>query len=278
MNELNEFDQHMAQQYGPYASYSTEADPISVETYRDGPAEEVDRLLGIYTTPESGVLDLGCGAGFTLCQLAAKAAKVWGFDQNPELLETARQRVAAQKITNATLVEGNVAVASDVASLPDNTFDLVLSRRGPNVNEALLPKLKPTAYIIQELHQDNPGFLEAFGRKSLLASIAQSPNKLVADYSWLGFFPVSIKEYFYESFFKDAEHLAAYLSQKTMFGSWPMPPIPYDETRDRAALTLYAQFNTTPKGLRVLHHRKVYLFRRAVVHYAPAAPEVKPST
>lgn len=276
MNTLNEYDKSMAQEYGPYASYSTGVDPISIETYGDGPTEEVDRLLTKYTTPESQVLDLGCGAGFTLCQLAAKAAKVWGFDQNPELLDAARQRVAAQKLTNATLVEGNVAVASDVAGLPDNTFDIVLSRRGPNVNQALLPKLKPDAYIIQELHQDNPGFLEAFGRKSLLASIAQNPNKLAADYSWLGLFPVSIKEYFYESLFKDADHLAAYLSQKTMFQSWPMPPIPYDEARDWAALTLYAQFNTTPKGLRVLHHRKVYLFRRTVVHYAPAAPEVKP--
>lgn len=276
MAKLNKFDQRMAQRYGPYASYSTELDPISVETYGDGPAEEVDRLLTIYVTPESQVLDLGCGAGFTLCQLAVKSTKIWGFDQNPELLEAARERVAAEKLTNVTLVKGNVAVESDVAHLPDNTFDVVLSRRGPNVNQALLPKLKQNAFIVQELHLDNPGFLEAFGRKSLLASVAQTPNKLVADYSWLGFFPVSIKEYFYESYFKDADHLAAYLSQKTMFGSWPMPPIPYDKARDRAALTLYAQFNTTPKGLRVLHHRNVYLFRRAVVHYAPAAPEVKP--
>lgn len=276
MKTLDESDKQLATTYGPYASYKTDVDPISVETYGDGPAEEVDRLLTIYVTPESQVLDLGCGAGFTLCQLATKSAKIWGFDQNPELLEAARQRVAAEKLTNVTLVEGNVAVESDVASLPDNTFDVVLSRRGPNINQALLPKLKPNVYIIQEFHQDNLGLLEAFGRKSLLTAEVQNPNKLVADYSWLGFFPVSIKEYFYESFFKDADHLAAYLSQKTMFGSWPMPPIPYDEARDRAALTLYAQFNTTPKGLRVIHHRKVYLFRRTAVHYAPAAPEVKP--
>jgi hypothetical protein len=52
--------------------------------------------------------------------------------------------------------------------------------------------------------------------------------------------------------------------------------MPYEEKRDRAALELYVRYNTTPKGVRLANHRKVYVFRRTVVHYAPVAPEIKP--
>ena len=97
------------------------------------------------------------------------------------------------------------------------------------------------------------------------------------EYSWLDLFPVSIKEYFTESYFRDADHLIAYLSRPSAFYSWPMPPIPYDETRDRQALELYVRYNTTPDGIRMINHRKVYLFRRMVVLQAPAAPEIEPS-
>lgn len=247
-----------------------------METYGDSPADEVDRLLDIFARPDSRVLDLGCGAGFTLCQLAPRVAAIWGFDQDADLLAAARKRVASHGLANATLVPGNVAVSEDVAQLPDNTFDLVLSRRGPNVNAAMMAKLKPDAYVVQELVQDCLGLLEMFGRKSFLADVGDNPRWLVDEYSWLELFPVSIKEYYYESFFRDADHLATYLSQRRTLFSWPMPPMPYDEKRDRAALELYAQYNTTPKGIRLINHRKVYLFRRTAVQYAPVAPEVKP--
>lgn len=55
-----------------------------------------------------------------------------------------------------------------------------------------------------------------------------------------------------------------------------MPPMPYEESRDRAALELYARYNTTPKGIRVVNVRKVYLFRRTKVQYIPVDPTVKP--
>jgi hypothetical protein len=49
-----------------------------------------------------------------------------------------------------------------------------------------------------------------------------------------------------------------------------------EEQRDRAALELYVRYNTTPKGIRIVNHRQIYLFRRTTVQYTPAAPEVKP--
>jgi SAM-dependent methyltransferase len=275
MSTLTELDQKLAKRYGSFASYPTEADPVLVETYGDSPADEVDRLLDTLAGPDSRVLDLGCGAGFTLCRLAPRVAAIWGFDQDSDLLAAARQRVASLNLTNATLVLGNVTVPDDVAQLPDNTFDLVLSQRGPNVTASLMAKLKAEAYIVQELYQDSPGLLEVFGRKPFLADVGDNPYWLVDEYSWLELFPVSMKEYYYEVYFRDADHLAAHLSQEKALYSWPMPPMPYNEERDRPAMELYVQYNTTPKGVKVVNHRKVYLFRRMPVHYAPAAAEVK---
>ncbi len=272
---LSAIDQELARDYGSYASYPTGVDPALLETYGDGPAEEMDRLLDRYARADSHVLDLGCGAGFTLCRLAPKVAAIWGFDQEEQLLDAARLRAENLGLTNTKFVLGNAALAADADQLPDDTFDLVFSRRGPNVNH-FIPKLKADAFVIQELVWGYLGLLESFGRKSFLGDLGQNPRWLIEEYSWLNLFPVSAKDYYYDAFFRDIDHLAAYLSQKTSLYAWPMPPMPYDETRDRPALELYARYNTTPKGIRVIHVRKVYLFRRTPVQYAPADPRVKP--
>jgi SAM-dependent methyltransferase len=272
---LAKVNQELAKRYGSYASYPTEGDPDQIETYADGPAEAVDRLLDLFARPESQVLDIGCGAGFTLCRLAQKVGSIWGFEQSPDLLEAARMRVDALGLANATLVLGNVASPDDVSQLPDDGFDLAFSRLGPNLNASLMPKLRSDAYMVQELFQKPLGLLEAFGRTTFEADLGDNPKWLVEEYSWLGLMPVSIKEYYYESFFRDADHLSAYLASPLALFSWPMPPMLYDEERDRGGLELYVKYNTTTKGVRILNHRKVYLFRRARVQYAPAVPEVE---
>ena len=276
MRTLEEIDAVLGPRYGAYASYATDADPTLIDTYGDGPAAEVDRLLDRLVGPHSRVLDLGCGAGFTLCRLAPRVASIWGLDSDADLLSAARARVAALGVENATLVHGTVAEPEHVSQLPDDTFDLVLSRRGPNVNRSLLPKLTPDALVVQELFQDPLGLLEAFGRKTFVADIGDNPQWLVDTYSWLGLLPVSVKSYYFDSFFRDAAHLAAYLSQPTQRYSWPMPAMPYREDRDRPALELYVRYNTRPKGIRIVNHRKVYLFRRERVQFAPVAPDVEP--
>ena len=271
-----ELDRKLAERYGSYASYSTDTDPILVENYGDSHINEVDRLLATTTNSESNILDIGCGAGQTLCALASNVKTIWGFDQDLDLLNAARERVRHLKIGNATLVTGNVAVPEDVMQLPDETFDVVLSRRGPDMNGYLLPKLKPDAVLIQELVQDALGLKEIFGRVPFLPQVGSDPHRLINQYHWLGFLPVSVKDYFYDQYFRDEEHLAAFLGKESMLWHWRMPKFPYDESQDKIALALYARYNQTEKGIRITNHRKVYLFRRAEVNQYPAYPEAKP--
>jgi hypothetical protein len=54
--------------------------------------------------------------------------------------------------------------------------------------------------------------------------------------------------------------------------------MPYEEERDRQALELYARYNQTPRGIRMINKRHVYVFRRTAVQYAPVEPGVRPAS
>ncbi len=81
---------------------------------------------------------------------------------------------------------------------------------------------------------------------------------------------MSVKDYYYEQYFRDAAHLEAFLSTiRASLSNWWMEAKPYEPERDRDALNLYIRYNTTPKGIRIIQRRKIYLFRRAQTDYYP---------
>jgi SAM-dependent methyltransferase len=93
------------------------------------------QILGSYTArflDDAGiaegmkVLDVGTGAGDVALLLAKRvgpAGAVVGVDANPEILETARARVAGARLSNVSLVAG------DVASVDlEHGFDAVVGR------------------------------------------------------------------------------------------------------------------------------------------------------
>jgi SAM-dependent methyltransferase len=272
-NMTLEVDRALAKRYGAFASYTDDDDPIR-DYYGDNPADEMDRLLDMHALHSSRVLDIGCGAGFTLCRLATKVAEIWGIDQDEALLDAARQRVEALNLANTRLVSGNVAVADDLQTLPENTFDLLFSRRGPNVVPAMLRAIKPDAFIVQELVQGTLGLKPLFGREPFLPHVGCDPHWLIAEYQSLDFLPVSVKDYFFDEFYRDEAHLIGSLRGK-MLWDWRMPDMPYDEGLDRDALSLYARYNKSARGIRVTHRRSVYLFRRTRIARFPALPDAQ---
>jgi len=255
-------DVELAKGYGGYATYPTTHDPIAVETYGDAPEDEMDRLLGVYTGPDTCVLDHGCGAGFTLCRLAPRVRHIWGFEQDEELFAAARQRVDEFQITNATLIQGNNSEPDEVDRLPNDTFDVAFSRRGPVLVSWLMPKLKQEAYFIQEYAEHILGFSEFLGidAKAFLPHSQRTPDWFDGMYFDLGMLPVSTKNYYYERYYRDADHLEADL----VYDRYGKPK------EYRAGLDLYVRYNTTPKGVRVMCHKRVGVFRRASVEAFPA--------
>ncbi|HEU5316065.1 MAG TPA: class I SAM-dependent methyltransferase [Chloroflexota bacterium] len=262
---LRRLDEQLARQRGAYLSYATEAGPALVEHHGQPPAELVDRLLDLYAQPDGCFLDVGCGAGHTLCRVAARVREAWGIDMSDTPLEATRLRAEAAGLTNVTVVRGNVVERADADQLPDGRFALALSRRGPNFNEHLVRKLAPGAYAVQELvgGADCADLRELLGRRAVSLYHEIGHDGTIRGYARLGLFPITSTEFFFEEFYRDIDHLEAYLQQSPAnVSDWRFGPKPYVRERDRPALELYAGYHRTTKGIRLLRHRWVFALRR----------------
>jgi demethylmenaquinone methyltransferase/2-methoxy-6-polyprenyl-1,4-benzoquinol methylase len=67
------------------------------------------------------VLEIGCGTGAVTQRLVARGAKVTAVDQNPEMLERARTRLAGVE------VDWREHTAAEIDSFPADAFDAVVA-------------------------------------------------------------------------------------------------------------------------------------------------------
>ena len=273
---LTALDAELAARDGDYAGFETDASPYLVEYYGEDPLGEVKRMLAQTVRAESKVLDVGCGPGHTLCKFAPDVAEAWGIDEDEDLLEAAQARVALSGLSNITLIHGNIAHESEVDQLPDNYFDIAFTESGPNLNTALARKLTDDAIFLQEIGGGLGAyqFHEIMGRKPYTYyAYGQdySDQVLLSEMAALDFVPISVKNYFFDWYFRDVDHLEAQvINVPWQLGDWRMGgPLPYEPTRDRAALELYARYNTTAKGIRFQEHIRVFAWRKARVHFYP---------
>ena len=79
--------------------------------------------LSSFITPDAVVLDAGAGVGFFTEIMSRKAKKVYSLDFSPKMLQKVRDRVKRKRLTNVTVVEG------DITHMPFDSafFDLVVS-------------------------------------------------------------------------------------------------------------------------------------------------------
>ena len=89
-----------------------------VEQMRDALAEAA------VPSPGARVLEIGCGTGAVTEKLIARGAKVTAVDQNPEMMERARTRLAHASPDTITFVE---RTASEIDAFPQGSFDSVVA-------------------------------------------------------------------------------------------------------------------------------------------------------
>jgi SAM-dependent methyltransferase len=114
--------------------------------------------------PTAHVLDVGCGNGLTTCEAARLAASATGVDLSARMLDLARRRAAADRLTNVSFVQADV----QVADLGEARYDRVISRNGvmffgdpvaafANLAHALKPDGRMVLMVWQAM-AENPWF------------------------------------------------------------------------------------------------------------------------
>lgn len=80
-------------------------------------------LNAVEIKPDFTVADLGCGSGYFIVPLAAKAEKVFGIDVQKEMIDYLREKIRKLKIKNVTLL------ASKPSEIPleNESIDVLLS-------------------------------------------------------------------------------------------------------------------------------------------------------
>ena len=85
---------------------------------------EAELVAGLGIGPGMQVLDLGCGDGSTALPAAQLGATVLGVDIAANLVAAGNARAVETGLTNLHFEEGD---ACDLAGIPDESFDLVIS-------------------------------------------------------------------------------------------------------------------------------------------------------
>jgi len=88
-------------------------------------------LDNIELKPNLNILDIGCGTGFPLLELAQRfgsTCKVTGIDPWTNAIERVEQKIKSYNITNATIIKGS----AESMPFENESFDLIVSNLGIN--------------------------------------------------------------------------------------------------------------------------------------------------
>jgi ubiquinone/menaquinone biosynthesis C-methylase UbiE len=199
------------------------------------------------------LLDIGCGPGRTVNELARSSSEAWGIDFSERLAGIAKRSD-----------EPNAHFATaDARELPfpDEAFDLVISERGPALEDRSFAtethrvlKAGGSLVSISIGERDKENIKRIFGRGQLYASLvsrASEAERQAAVLAELGFENVNVDEYDADEYFDSLDDLVARLEA--------VPIIPeFDATRDRAALKCAEhQLRYWVGGLRTNSHRLI---------------------
>lgn len=142
-------------------------------------------LTGIVVSPLRNVLDLGCGPGGWVLDVAFErpSCNVAGIDISRTMVDYANARARTQRLPNASFGVMNIAQPLD---FPDNSFDLVnarflvgtlLSKSWPSILQECLRVIRPGG-IIRFTETDIGGLTSSYAHEQLNWLLFQAMHKL----------------------------------------------------------------------------------------------------
>ena len=160
--------------------YRTDAWPGEVAARRfAGELRQLDRVLARHPVARGMCLDVGCGTGVWLEQLARRFAHVDGIDLSAQMVASANARIAAHGVANARVEQGSVAdlapgrvydlifVGGLLMYVDDVQLDDVVARLAARLAPGGVMILRESTYAGRTAYRDAPLSAGLFGRRDV---------------------------------------------------------------------------------------------------------------
>lgn len=205
-------------------------------------------------TPETVMLDIGCGSAEKTLRYTAEAKQIVCIDIEPEMLNKANENLnkfysgAKKEKFEFKLMDGD-----GLLGFPDETFDLVVSRHcGANMAE-VYRVLKPGGIFVSEdvSKYDCWDLKQHFGRGQGFEGEPEYFN-MAKSCIQLGFTKIEFEQVEEDEFYPNADQLKYLLYNTPILGG-------YTPETDDEQLNEYISTHTTDKGIRL--NRRLYGFR-----------------
>lgn len=208
-------------------------------------------------TPNTVMLDIGCGSGEKSIRYFSNAKKVVMLDNEHEMLKRVEANLN-RILTSKEIEKFEVKLADGCGKLdfPDEYFNLVVSRHcGGNMSEIFRVLKKGGIFISEDVdHTDCLELKTLFKRGQGFENIQNGKSEkkdIIDECVKLNFSDISLKNFEYIEYYKDKDQLT-YLITKTPILTY------FDENLDARVLNEYISKNLSPKGIKLI--RRLYAF------------------
>jgi ubiquinone/menaquinone biosynthesis C-methylase UbiE len=213
---------------------------------------EFDREL-LKRVSGKDVLDVGCGPGEFTLRTARRARSIAGIDPSSTALALAKRNLAKSSIKNAKFRYGDI----NRLQFPNETFDLVYSRRGPaSVNRHNLAEVKRvlrnggTFMEITIGERDKQNLAEIFGRGQMRGFRGQVSAVKKRWLTEVGFGHAESRDYVGTEIFRSMDDLVIRLMTAPIIPS-------FDAKKDGRFLKAVEEQCRTERGIETPVHRVV---------------------
>lgn len=243
MTQQQEFYSKVARKFGGYSSGASRT------TYfpQGDPEEEFDTLVRGLGGPGKRLLDVGCADGRNLLAIAAAFGRADALDLSPEMLASAEGHRAESGLDHVTFAVGDASATG----FPNESFDVVTSRRGPLFPDEFRRLLRPDGSVVYLGigERDVQALKETFGRGQLYGRWTGTPvvQEERLRLQRTGFTVDHEREFDYDEYFHTPQDLDRFLQMVPIFED-------YDSAGDREVFDRYLAQATTGEGVHLARH------------------------